>query len=229
MRFDMINAIFVSIETKGCWIVKKEHIIVIVLMFIAITVLSSCSLNNDNQTLYNNSANSKEAESSDSVQVSDELSGNADSSTETVAELLKVDNFIEQYNMIASTPITDIIEIDITDKESGHYRTEFRLGAFSDSYAKTGKIGDTTIDIVGYGWNNDNLRLYVDSADLALIKEIIEAASPILDPMVSEADVQAALEYLDEHQEANGYYYGDIGMTLLGKNKACYELMLKVE
>lgn len=148
---------------------------------------------------------------------------------ETAVEISKVDLFIEEYNKVAINPITDVAEIDVTDKESGHYRTEFRLGAFSESYAKTGKIGDIVIDIVCYGWDNEDIRIYIDGIDLEQAKEIVEIASPILDENLSDADIQEVLEYLDENKEANGYYYGDIGMILLGKYEEGYELMLKVE
>ena len=60
-------------------------------------------------------------------------------------------------------------------------------------------------------------------------KEIIKVASPILDTTLSESDIQDVMTFLDENQEANGYYYGDIGLLLLGKYKESYELMLKVE
>ena len=60
---------------------------------------------------------------------------------EPVVEQSMVDAFIEKYNEIATTPITDVVEVDITDSASGHYRTEFRLDAFKESIAKTGKIG----------------------------------------------------------------------------------------
>lgn len=46
-------------------------------------------------------------------------------------------------------------------------------------------------------------------------KEIIKVASPILDTTLSESDIQDVITYLDENQEANGYYYGDIGLLLL--------------
>ena len=144
-------------------------------------------------------------------------------------ELEKVDLFIEEYNKAATTPITDISEIDVTDQASGHYRTEFRLGAFEDAYAKTGLIGDIVVDIVGYGWDKEDIRIYADGISLEQAKEIIKAASPILDTSLSESDIQDVMTYLDENQEANGYYYGDIGLLLLGKYKESYELMLKVE
>lgn len=144
-------------------------------------------------------------------------------------ELSKVDLFIDEYNKAAATPITDISEIDVTNKESGHYRTEFRLGAFADAYAKTGLIGDIVVDIVGYGWDKEDIRIYADGISLEQAKEIIKVASPILDTTLSESDIQDVMTYLDENQEANGYYYGDIGLLLLGKYKESYELMLKVE
>lgn len=142
---------------------------------------------------------------------------------ESAVELSKVDLFIEEYNKVAVSPITDAIEVDVTDKESGHYRTEFRLGAFSDSYAKTGKIGDIVIDIVCYGWDNEDIRVYVNGIDLEQAKEIIKIASPILDSNLSDADIQMTLDYLDEYKSANGYYYGDIGIVYEG------DLMMKVE
>lgn len=144
-------------------------------------------------------------------------------------ELEKVDLFIEEYNKSAATPITEISEIDVTDQTSGHYRTEFRLGAFEDAYAKTGLIGDIAVDIVGYGWDKEDIRIYADGISLEQAKEIIKVASPILDTTLSESDIQDVMTYLDENQEANGYYYGDIGLLLLGKYKESYELMLKVE
>ena len=144
-------------------------------------------------------------------------------------EFEKVDLFIEEYNKAATIPITDISEIDVTDQTSGHYRTEFRLGAFEDAYAKTGLIGDIAVDIVGYGWDKEDIRIYADGISLEQAKEIIKVASPILDTTLSESDIQDVMTFLDENQEANGYYYGDIGLLLLGKYKESYELMLKVE
>lgn len=144
-------------------------------------------------------------------------------------EVSKVDLFIEKYNEIAATPITDAVEIDVTDKESGHYRTEFRLGAFSESQAKTGNIGDIVIDIVCYGRDNEDIRVYADGIGIEQVKEIVKNASPIMDRELSDIDLQDTLSYIDENKEANGYYYGNIGMTLLGKYAESYELMLKAE
>lgn len=184
----------------------------------------------------NNSKSSSEGiqQKSNSDAQSTELQNEKEDTEETKPEqpsleLDKVDLFIEEYNKAATTPITDISEIDVTDQTSEHYRTEFRLGAFEDAYAKTGLIGDIAVDIVGYGWDKEAIRIYADDISLEQAQEIIKAASPILDTTLSESDIQDVMTYLDENQEANGYYYGDIGLLLLGKYKESYELMLKVE
>lgn len=64
---------------------------------------------------------------------------------------------------------------------------------------------------------SEGLEAMLASASRALeqAKEIIKVASPILDTTLSESDIQDVITYLDENQEANGYYYGDIGLLLL--------------
>lgn len=192
---------------------KRHCVFLVILMTI---ILSSCA-NTDKNALPNENA-ILTPESS----ISEETATTA-SSLET-ERIEKTDGFIEQYNQVAPTPITDISEVDVTDKESGHYRTEFRLSAFSDSYAKTGYIADSAIDIVSYGWLDVNIRVYVSGADLDRAKEVIKAASPILDSDLTESDIQDVLDYLDENKSANGYYYGKIGLLYIGS-----DLMLKVE
>ena len=193
---------------------KRHHVFLVILMAI---ILSSCADTDKNELPNENAIFTPESS------ISEETATTDSSSVET-EKIEKTDGFIEQYNQVAPTPITDISEVDVTDKESGHYRTEFRLSAFSDSYAKTGYIADSAIDIVSYGWLDVDIRVYVTGADLDRAKEVIKAASPILDSDLTESDIQEVLDYLDEHKSANGYYYGKIGLLYDGS-----ELMLKVE
>lgn len=193
---------------------KRHYIFLVILMAI---ILSSCADTDKNELPNENAILTPESS------ISEETATTDSSSVET-EKIEKTDGFIEQYNQVAPTPITDISEVDVTDKESGHYRTEFRLSAFSDSYAKTGYIADSAIDIVSYGWLDVDIRVYVTGADLDRAKEVIKAASPVLDSDLTESDVQEVLDYLDEHKLANGYYYGKIGLLYDGS-----ELMLKVE
>ena len=124
-----------------------------------------------------------------------------------------VDSFIEEYNATAPTPITDAVEINVTDKESGHYRTEFRLGAFKDSIAKTGKIGDTVIDVVNCGWQKDELRIYADNITSEQAVEIVKYAAPVMDPDVPSDELQDVLDYLSGTNSYHNGYFGNLCMT----------------
>ncbi len=145
--------------------------------------------------------------------------------SEPAVELTMVDAFIEEYNKVATTPITNVVEFNVTDKESGHYRTEYRLGAFSDAIAKSGKIDDLVIDIVNCGWSKDELRIYVDGINTEQAKYIIKVASPILDKTITDADIQEVLDYIDEYGDANKYY-GELGVLF---NNIRGELMIKTD
>ena len=144
---------------------------------------------------------------------------------EQPTELNEVDKFIEAYNQIASTPITDSVEIDIRDEEGGHYRTEFRLTAFDDAIAKTGRIGDVIIDIVVCDWF-DETRVYVDGITPEQAAEIVKYAAPILDPDVSSEELQDVLDYLNGTNDYHNGYFGDLCMTF---NEIYGELMLRTD
>lgn len=141
-----------------------------------------------------------------------------------------VESIVTAYNQSTSTPITDLHTVDVTDRNSEHYRTEFRLGAFEGAYAQTGRIGDINIDIVTYGYGkNDDVRIYADGITLEQAIEIITYASPILDSDLGASELTEILDYVNENKEANGKYYGDLGLVLLGKYSSSYELMIKYE
>lgn len=145
---------------------------------------------------------------------------------ELAVEKSMVDEFIEKYNTISPTPITDAVEVDVTDKESGHYRTEFRLGAFENSIAKTGKIGNIVIDIVNCGWQNDELRIYADGINGEQAAEIVQYASPIMDADVSNDELQDVLDYLTGKNDYHNGYFGELCMTF---NDIRGELMLRTD
>lgn len=135
-----------------------------------------------------------------------------------------VKTFVTAYNKVATTEISNLTEVDVTDRESGHYRTEFRLGAFSDSYAVTGNIDDANIDIIGYGWLKKCIRIYADNISLEQAIEIVKISIPILDETVSESDFQETIDDLENGKKLNGYYCGKVGILWIGD-----DLMLKYE
>lgn len=145
---------------------------------------------------------------------------------EPVIEQSMVDLFIEEYNATASIPITDLIEVDVTDQESGHYRTEFRLSAFEGSIAKTGKIGNIVIDIVNCGWQKDELRIYADGITPEQAAEIVRYAAPIMDPNVPDEELQDVISYLNGTNDYHNGYFGNLCMTF---NDIRGELMLRTD
>ena len=164
---------------------------------------------------------------SDSPSDSSQDTAGPNRSEETIQEpdvKTLVNSFVTAYNDAATAQISNVTEVNVTDKESSHYRTEFRLGAFSDSYAVTGNIDDINIDIVGYGWSKDDIRIYADDISLEQAIEITKISIPLLDKTVSESDIQAALSDMETGDELNGYYCGNVGILWIGD-----DLMLKVE
>lgn len=136
------------------------------------------------------------------------------------------DEFIEKFNAISPIQITDAVEIDVTDQDSGHYRTEFRLGAFENSISKTGKFGDFVIDVVNCGWQNDELRIYVDGITGEQAVEIVKYAAPIMDPDVSDEELQDVMNYLNGTKDYHNGYFGNLCLTF---NDIRGELMLRTD
>ncbi|MBW3093370.1 hypothetical protein KIH79_10655 [Bifidobacterium sp. 82T10] len=100
--------------------------------------------------------------------------------------------FAAAFSSAYGTPISDITAFDPQDRDGGHYRVEFRLGAYKDSIGKHGTIGDMSIDMIEYGGKHKDFRIYLTGP-----KESVIAAYPALakamDPSLSDADIQSIL------------------------------------
>ena len=137
-----------------------------------------------------------------------------------------IDSFIAEINKSEDISLEYVENFIPSDKEGGHYRTEFRLNAWKDSTGKSYKYGDSTIDII-LSSSGEIQRIYMDGATLEQCENMIRYASSLLDSTATEADIQEAVDYIDEHKEANGYYYGKLGLLVLGHGDSGYEFMLK--
>lgn len=117
-----------------------------------------------------------------------------------------------------------------SDKQSIHYRTEFRLNAYSDAIGKSYQYDGVMVDIVAKKelLSDSNIRIYMDGATLDQCEQMIKYASPIMDKTASDGDIQGAINQIKEHKEANGYYYANLGLLLLGNDTKGYEFMLKM-
>lgn len=137
-----------------------------------------------------------------------------------------IDSFIAEINKSEDISLEYVENFIPSDKEGGHYRTEFRLNAWKDSTGKSYKYGDSTVDII-LSSSGAIQRIYMDGATLEQCENMIRYASSLLDSTATEADIQEAVDYIDEHKEANGYYYGKLGLLVLGHGDSSYEFMLK--
>ena len=172
----------------------------------------------DNKVSSNaNTATTTIEQSADNSAANDSTAGSSESA---------IDSFIAEINKSEDISLEYVEEFIPSDKEGGHYRTEFRLNAWKDSTGKSYKYGDSTVDII-LSSSGEIQRIYMDGATLEQCENMIRYASSLLDSTATEADIQEAVDYIDEHKEANGYYYGKLGLLVLGHGDSGYEFMLK--
>ena len=164
-----------------------------------------------------NSATTTIEQSADNSAANDSTAGSSESA---------IDSFIAEINKSEDISLEYVEDFIPSDKEGGHYRTEFRLNAWKDSTGKSYKYGDSTVDII-LSSSGEIQRIYMDGATIEQCKNMIRYASSLLDSTATEADIQEAVDYIDEHKEANGYYYGKLGLLVLGHGDSGYEFMLE--
>ena len=164
-----------------------------------------------------NSATTTIEQSADNYAANDSTAGSSESA---------IDSFIAEINKSEDISLEYVEDFIPSDKEGGHYLTEFRLNAWKDSTGKSYKYGDSTVDII-LSSSGEIQRIYMDGATLEQCENMIRYASSLLDSTATEADIQEAVDYIDEHKEANGYYYGKLGLLVLGHGDSSYEFMLK--
>lgn len=151
-----------------------------------------------------------------------------------VVEEFTVENsilaFVDAFNSDSNVSLLFNEDFTPSDESSSHYRTEFRLGAYSDAIGKSYMYSETVVDLVGkQSWSGDiSIRVYMDEASLDQCVEMLKYASPIMDPDIDSAELEEAIDYVTENKTANGYYYADLGLLILGNDSDGYEFMLKM-
>ncbi len=139
-------------------------------------------------------------------------------------------SFVDSFNSNCTISLVFAEDFTPSDKSSSHYRTEFRLGAFSDAIGKSYTYEETVVDLVGKQsyFGDISIRVYMNGASLEQCIEMLKYASPIMDPDIDSTELQEAIDYVTENKTANGYYYADLGLLLLGNDSKGYEFMLKM-
>lgn len=171
----------------------------------------------------------------DSVQVAQPTENTTEDTTvpETATPEISLDEYIEnvvsKYNAQATEELVFVEDFTPSDKESGHYRTEFRLTAYDDAVGKSYLLGDKVVDLVASPtiFGEINFRVYTNDTSLEQVIALIQGMSPIMDENLTAADLQKTITEVSTNKTANGYYYGELGITLFGSDEKGYELMIK--
>ena len=138
-----------------------------------------------------------------------------------------IDEFISSINSAEDISLEYVEDFVPSDSSNGHYRTEFRLNAYKDAYGKSYKFGDTTVDII-LSSDGTIQRIYMDGASYEQCEVMIRRASSLLDPSVTDSEIQEAIDNFAERKEANGYYYAKLGLVILGRGNEHFHFMLKL-
>ena len=186
----------------------------------------------------NNEADAPQIDTSsqtDSVQVAQPTENTTEDITapETTTPGISLDEYIEnvvsKYNAQATEELVFVEDFTPSDKESGHYRTEFRLTAYDDAVGKSYLFGDKVVDLVASPtiFGEINFRVYTNDTSLEQVIALIQGMSPIMDKSLTASELQETITEVSTKKTANGYYYGELGITLFGSDETGYELMIK--
>ncbi|MBQ7067010.1 MAG: hypothetical protein IJN92_09360 [Lachnospiraceae bacterium] len=130
-------------------------------------------------------------------------------SEEDIEDVSAVDKFVELYNENAESPITDLIDIDIQDKSSGYYRTEFRTYAYNDAIAKHGIAGENvSMDLIQY---SHGFRIYVLADSYEELQKVLRLTIKIYDPTIMDDTIQSEIyEKIDFVGSGVSFYINDV-------------------
>lgn len=190
--------------------------LVLFLILFSFILLSGCT---DNVTKIENDEKNNEISSIES----------SNDTLETSSEL-SIDSVVEAFNKTSNTKLVFVEEFSVLDKESTHYRTEFRTRGFANSLGKSYSYDNNVMDIIFLNslYGEPNIRVYVNLSTFDDCINIIRNISPILDKSMDEKTLSDAIKYVSDNKAANGYYYGQLGL-LLSKNNSGYEMMIKTD
>lgn len=157
----------------------------------------------------------------------------SDTTNETESLDIILNNYIvdviSKHNSQATEQLVFVEDFTPSDKDSGHYRTEFRLTAYEDAVGKSYVLGDKVVDIIASQtiFGEINCRVYTNDTSLDQVIALLKVFSPILDEELNDDELKKTIDEVYTEKTANGYYFGKLGITLFGNDESGYELMLK--
>lgn len=134
---------------------------------------------------------------------------------------MSVDGFISKFNSTAEVPFIETERFTPGDKNSTHYRTEYRLGAWDNAEGVHGTAGDCSIDIVSY---RDGVRMYAIGPSGSEISQLLDDALKVYAPDVPESERNAIVEKKAAGDEIPSFTSLDSGLNGYANNR---ELMIE--
>lgn len=192
---------------KSKWDQKKK-IIATVILWSALLLIGALSPNDTTNTETNKS------------------NGNG---TEQVEKEIKVnETFIEKYNAIGTSKIENTVTYNAQDKESGYYRTEFRLNAFENNSSIHGIIADGTIDLINYGslGVKDKFRLYASTESEEQMKEIFKNAINVMDKSISNEKINDEINEAIKSKDNRFVLKGNVDSGYIMFTKEKWEILI---
>ena len=203
-------------------VVKYGIIAVAWLLFLVIGMSGNSETDVPQTNVPTHSENGQVVSTTDNSEATDE--------TKTLHDVLNnyIDNLVIKYNTEATEQLVFVEEFTPSDRNSGHYRTEFRLNAYSDALGKSYLLGDKVVDIVASQsyLGAVGCRVYTNDTSFEQVIALLKGFSPIMDETLTAEDLQLAINEISEKKTANGYRFGKIVITLFGSDANGYELMI---
>ena len=142
-----------------------------------------------------------------------------------------IEDTVAEFNSISDSELTYVEDFTPSDRSGNHYQTEFRLAAYKDAIGKSYHLGETQVDIV----ERDSLiqkgilRVYAHRASADDCVLLINYFSKVLSEETTDAEISEAVAAFIGNKEANGYYYGDLGLVITGNDENGYEFLMKLK
>jgi hypothetical protein len=181
------------------------------------------------QVVATSQTESMQAAQSTEINTEDTVVSETETATQEISLNEYIENIVDKYNTQTTEELVFVEDFTPSEKESDHYRTEFRLLAFNEAIGKSYMLGDKVVDLVASPtiFGEISFRVYTNNESLKQVIALIQGISPIIDKNLTATELQETVTEVSKKKTANGYYYGELGITLFGSDENGYELMIK--